>query len=60
MKNNIKRKSCILTMLVLMNAVVIVAQDIKSGSNKSSIKNLAPTPPMGWNSWNWFGKKEVN
>lgn len=18
--------------------------------------NLAPTPPMGWNSWNWFGK----
>lgn len=23
-------------------------------------KNLAPTPPMGWNSWNWFGKKEIN
>lgn len=21
---------------------------------------LAPTPPMGWNSWNWFGKKEIN
>jgi alpha-galactosidase len=27
------------------------------GQNK---KELAPTPPMGWNSWNWFGKKEVN
>jgi alpha-galactosidase len=23
-------------------------------------KALAPTPPMGWNSWNWFGKKEIN
>jgi arylsulfatase A-like enzyme len=23
-------------------------------------KDLAVTPPMGWNSWNWFGKKEIN
>jgi len=23
-------------------------------------KELAPTPPMGWNSWNWFGKQQVN
>ena len=22
--------------------------------------SLAPTPPMGWNSWNWFGKEEIN
>lgn len=21
---------------------------------------LAPSPPMGWNSWNWFGKKGIN
>jgi len=21
---------------------------------------LAPTPPMGWNSWNWFGKQDIN
>jgi alpha-galactosidase len=21
---------------------------------------LAPAPPMGWNSWNWFGKKDIN
>lgn len=21
---------------------------------------LAPRPPMGWNSWNWFGKKRIN
>ena len=23
-------------------------------------KLLAPTPPMGWNSWNWFGKHAIN
>lgn len=23
-------------------------------------KLLAPNPAMGWNSWNWFGKKEIN
>ena len=28
-----------------------------AGQNK---RLLAPSPPMGWNSWNWFGKKEIN
>lgn len=23
-------------------------------------KCLTPTPPMGWNSWNWHGKQEIN
>lgn len=23
-------------------------------------KNLASTPPMGWNSWNWFGKNAID
>jgi len=27
--------------------------------NKLS-EQLAQTPPMGWNSWNWFGKSNVN
>lgn len=22
--------------------------------------DLAKTPPMGWNSWNWFGKQDIN
>ena len=22
--------------------------------------DLAPSPPMGWNSWNWFGKNDIN
>jgi alpha-galactosidase len=30
--------------------------------NSYSQKNpdLAKTPPMGWNSWNWHGKKDIN
>ena len=28
--------------------------------NAQKNPDLARTPPMGWNSWNWFGKKEVN
>ena len=30
---------------------------------KPSIDNIVPnnsSPPMGWNSWNWFGKHEIN
>jgi len=23
-------------------------------------EQLAPTPPMGWNSWNWWGKNNIN
>ncbi len=26
--------------------------------NKNS--EMASTPPMGWNSWNWFGKDDIN
>jgi alpha-galactosidase len=31
-------------------------------SNSYSQKNpdLAKSPPMGWNSWNWHGKKDIN
>jgi alpha-galactosidase len=33
-----------------------------SGSDgRSSLDGgLAPAPPMGWNSWNWFGKQAIN
>lgn len=35
---------------------------ISISSNSYSQKNpdLAKTPPMGWNSWNWHGKKDIN
>lgn len=31
---------------------------IEAKTNK--LAKLAPTPPMGWNSWNTFGKKNIN
>jgi alpha-galactosidase len=33
-----------------------LALNVLSQNNKM----LAPSPPMGWNSWNWFGKTEIN
>ncbi|MCE4563348.1 glycoside hydrolase family 27 protein [Maribellus sp. CM-23] len=36
--------------------LVIISQQAFSQQNKE----LAPTPPMGWNSWNWFGKYGIN
>ena len=37
--------------LMMLAAVAVVGQNRKI---------LAPAPPMGWNSWNWFGKMEIN
>ncbi len=36
------------------------AQKGKSNVQQRKINGVALTPPMGWNSWNWFGKKEIN
>ena len=39
------------------NSLAQKAAPVVQGKNQ---ENLAPTPPMGWNSWNWFGKKDIN
>ena len=31
-----------------------------AGLNAQKNPALAPTPPMGWNSWNWFGKAAID
>src|SRR5580693_3916458 len=31
-----------------------------TGFRNNKIEEKAPTPPMGWNSWNWFGKKKID
>src|SRR5580704_7686452 len=31
-----------------------------TGFRKANIEEKEPTPTMGWNSWNWFGKKKIN
>lgn len=35
-------------------------QKVKQDVTQRKIKGVALTPPMGWNSWNWFGKKGIN
>lgn len=41
---------------LILSALLIFNAEAKSQTPKI----LAPTPPMGWNSWNWFGKKAIN
>ena len=41
---------------ILILILILLAQQITAQQNNK----IAPTPPMGWNSWNWFGKQEVN
>ncbi len=50
-----KTKSGIIAVLLLITTHILFAQDVKIGLTNSRLKNLEPTPPMGWNSWNWFG-----
>lgn len=42
-----------LTLLLLLQAFTFTAFSQKT-------TYLAPTPPMGWNSWNYFGKNKIN
>ncbi|CAL1516826.1 glycoside hydrolase family 27 protein [Chitinophaga sp. MM2321] len=37
--------------LLFITSQYTIAQDIH---------RLSPTPPMGWNSWNWYAKRNIN
>ncbi|PWJ55004.1 alpha-galactosidase [Dyadobacter jejuensis] len=39
-------------------AVLVLFVSLTAFGQKNAA--LAPTPPMGWNSWNWFGKNDIN
>ncbi len=41
-------------------ALVLLACFTIGVSRAETNRLLAPTPPMGWNSWNWFGKEAIN
>jgi alpha-galactosidase len=43
-------------MQVLVRIAAIVAL-ATTGLSAQTKPNLAATPPMGWNSWNWFAEK---
>jgi alpha-galactosidase len=44
--------------LPFLYLVVFILINTNSYSQKNP--DLARTPPMGWNSWNWHGKKDIN
>lgn len=44
-------------MRVLVISIFLLFSGLVFGQKS---KSLTPTPPMGWNSWNWFGKEEIN
>ena len=46
------------TRLVLLTAALGLG--LLSPGRAQLSPRLAPTPPMGWNSWNWHGKKNIN
>lgn len=42
-----------------IDTTILFTKDL-SGIKNTVRTPLAQTPPMGWNSWNWFGKKLIN
>ena len=46
-----------------MNArstVLLLAALLAASGTAQTPRHVADSPPMGWNSWNWFGKQEIN
>lgn len=43
-----------------MKKIIIILAVVLAQQAFAQNKLLAPTPPMGWNSWNWFGKQGIN
>jgi alpha-galactosidase len=46
---------CLLAIVIVSITGFSPTRDLAALEN-----NLARTPPMGWNSWNWWGKQNIN
>lgn len=44
----------------IFSLLFFIVNNKLAGQNSESAGNLAPSPPMGWNSWNFFGKEDIN
>jgi hypothetical protein len=44
---------------LLMIIIACIMMMIPWSVNSQSLKGQAPTPLMGWNSWNWFQRKNL-
>ena len=40
--------------------IILIASFIASEAAAQKRAELAPSPVMGWNSWNWFKKDSIN
>jgi len=43
-----------------MKSIITLSILVLSFFAHAQKKQLAATPPMGWNSWNYFGKEAIN
>ena len=41
------------------SAILLVALAVAAPAPARPLTDLAKSPPMGWNSWNWHGKKDI-
>lgn len=55
--NGIKTKLKLSPMKKILLILFIIPVMLAAQENKRCI---APSPPMGWNSWNWHGKQAIN
>ena len=51
-------KTRTLIALIIITTALSGSNSIQSIAGKKA--ELAPSPPMGWNSWNWWGKRAIN
>lgn len=58
-KTYFRRNSIVLLLTILILGIDVKVSVCQVIINKN-LKDVAPTPPMGWNTWNWFGKKDIN
>jgi alpha-galactosidase len=49
-----------LVLAVVVQPAAVAGDKGTPPSNSKEAPSLAPTPPLGWNSWNTFGKLEIN
>ena len=59
---NIRTKIILTALLSVLTSTIALAQDeapvkVEKKNTIQKVTNLAPTPPMGWNSWNTFQAK---
>lgn len=47
-------------LIIMKNLIFITLIFFSLQAFSQPNKEHAPTPPMGWNSWNWFGKYGIN